>query len=70
MTKTNSIVPQERLQAINSLAMVLLTMTEHYALPESVNCVIQDMQTEVENLLGAAIISKHVHNLKITSDLN
>jgi len=67
MTSSNSIVPQDRLQAMNSLAMVLLTMSEFYDLPESVTCVIQDMQDEAETLCGLAVFNEHVNKLKVTS---
>ena len=67
MTNVNSIVPQDRLQAINSLAMVLLTMSEHYDLPESVNSVIQDMQDEAETLCGFASFNESVKLQKINS---
>ena len=67
MTTSNSIVPQDRIQAMNTLAMVLLTMSEHYDLPDSVNYVIQDMQDEAETLLGFAILNKTVNNIKLTA---
>lgn len=65
MTTVNSIVPQERLQAMNSLAMVLLAMTDYYDLPESVNCAIQDMQDEAETLCGFASMNEHNQTLKV-----
>lgn len=65
MTTINSIVPQENIQQVNSIAMVLLSMVDHYKLPESVNSIIMDLQCSAENLQGAAIMSEHVYNLRV-----
>ena len=50
MTIKNSIALTERLQDIDSLAHVLLSMTQCYKLPESVNIVIDELNTKTETL--------------------
>ena len=65
MTNVNSIVPQERIQGINSISMVLLSMSDHYDLPDAVRLVIRDLHDEVETLSGFALLNEHVNNLKV-----
>ena len=57
MTIKNSIILHDRLQSINSLSMVLLSMDGHYDLPDAVKCAIQDLQDEVESLCGFALLN-------------
>lgn len=41
MTNSNCITPVDRLQEIESLANVLLSMANHYDFPESVELIIE-----------------------------
>ena len=67
MTTVNSIVTSESIQQVNSISMVLLAMTDHYDLPESVDSMIMELNHCAETLKCSSVLNEHVHLLKITS---
>lgn len=50
MTNSNCITPIDRLQEIDSLANILLSMANHYDLPESVGLIIEELNDKTESL--------------------
>ena len=67
MTTENSIVSTQLVQDVNSISMVLLTMSEHYELPEPLRLLIQDVNDIAESLSSSSSINEHIHNLKVVS---
>jgi hypothetical protein len=50
MTNPNCIASLDRLQEIDSLANVLLSMVQHYDFPESVELIIEELNDKTESL--------------------
>ena len=50
MTNRNCIVPTQLVQDIDSLANVILAMANHYPLPQSLECVIDELNLKTESL--------------------
>jgi len=67
MTTANSIVTTKSIQQVNSISMVLLSMSDHYDLPESVKSMIMELNDCAETLQYSSVLNEYVHLLKITS---
>jgi len=50
MTNCNCIVPVQLLQEIDTLANVILSMSQHYPLPEPLENMVQELNSKAESL--------------------
>lgn len=66
MLNNNFIIPQDKVNELDSISMVLLTMSEHYDLPEPVALIIHELQDKAESLKSYSWINE-ANGLKVVS---
>lgn len=58
MPDNNLIIPEVKVQELDSIAMILLSMSEYYNLPEPVKLIIDELQVKAESLKGHSWINE------------
>ncbi len=68
MSTSNFTVTEESVQAVNTASMALLSLSEHYDLPEAVCLMIEELNDRTESLITRYHVENSANTLKVVSN--